>query len=118
MDLVLFLDESIRVEISQLEDIYGPCLQRDFQILLLSEEVCSSGFKINQQRQTRGMEPMQIVKIQMLQANSRSDSSHKLGSTQIREYYSLKNKQVDINGIKKAFTNILSDMLSLDTYNE
>ena len=75
------LNGSERADIIPLNDPYGPTVtDRCIQALVVSEETKLSGAKINEQRRKNGLEPIEIVAINMVP----SENCAPISTTRIR----------------------------------
>lgn len=56
-----------RVEIFRLDDVYGPTIDGDFDAIVVSEETRGRAEEINRLRRSKGLKPLDIITIPILQ---------------------------------------------------
>ena len=77
-----------KIEIKPINDKFGPTLEEDFDVIVVSPESHQTALKINEKRKNMGKKPIKIVKIPFVLAEDKKPIS----STRIR------NKEVDPDG--------------------
>ena len=92
-NLIEFIEEEnydSSYKIFRITDIYGPTLEGDFDIIVVSEETYKNAKKINKIREKNNKKPIKIVKIPYFLA----EDGKPISTTRI------KNKEIDLNGNK------------------
>lgn len=92
-----FIDKNFKksnYNVYQLDDFYGPTvLTRDVQAIIATESSLENCVKINSLRETKGMTPLEIILVPLVE-----DKEGKvISSTRIRE------GEIDVNGNKLTF---------------
>ena len=79
---------SINVNIQPINNRFGPTIEEDFDVIVVSPESYKTAIEINRKREYLGKKPMKIVKIPFVLA----EDNKPISSTRIR------NKEVDAKG--------------------
>ena len=82
------LNASNQVKIQPIKDKYGPSINGDFDVIIVSPETYKTAKEINQKRIEKGKKPLVIIQIPFVLA----DDVKPISSTRI------KNKEIDENG--------------------
>ncbi len=61
------LKPGIEVVIEELVDMYGPSLYPDAELLIVSKETESGGHQVNKTRIEKGLEPLQIFVVNLVE---------------------------------------------------
>lgn len=98
-----FLKEKFgkKAKIVKINDIFGPTLKKDFDVLVVSEETFKNGLKINKERKKLGKKEMEIVKVKMVLA----EDGKPISATRIR------NGEIDREGRECVFCKIVKGKL-------
>ncbi len=77
-----------KVVIKPINDEYGPTLNKDFDVIVVSPETTKTAEEINIKRRDNGKKPLRIVQIPFVNA----DDNKPISTTRV------KNKEIDENG--------------------
>jgi pantetheine-phosphate adenylyltransferase len=92
-----FIDKNFKksnYSVYQLDDFYGPTvLTKDVQAIITTESSLENCVKINSLRESKGMTPLEIILVPLVEDNE----GKVISSTRIRE------GEIDVNGNKLTF---------------
>lgn len=72
--------------IKQIDDKYGPTLDEDFDVIIVSPETISAAEEINQKREKKGKKPLKIIQIPFVLAkDGKPISSTRIANKEIDE---------------------------------
>jgi predicted metal-dependent HD superfamily phosphohydrolase/phosphopantetheine adenylyltransferase len=87
------LNPSLLIDLFGINDPIGPAgTNPDYEVLILTEEVAAASQLINNERTTKGLKPLEVVVIRLIEINQ-----SKISSTEIRKAYSELGKEHGLN---------------------
>jgi len=88
--------ELARVTIFKIDDAYGPTLREDFDAIVVSEETKGRAEEINRIRRSRGLKPLEIISIPILNAEDLKKISCERIKTGVIDKFGMRRKPVAI----------------------